>query len=311
MLDSKRLVALLLLAAVLGCASSRGAPAESTEFHRVQAPGIENLYQLGGDLYSGSAPEGAAGFAALKGLGIKTAISVDGSAPDVELAAKYGINYVHLPIGYDGTMRSNALRIIKAAQVSPGPIFIHCHHGLHRGPAAAALVCEGLQGWSPTQAQGWLKTAGTATNYPGLYRLVREFSVPSESELRQVPAQFSSRAQTPDLVNTMVQIDEHFDLIKAMQKVGFKPLPDHPDVAPVSESLLLYELFKEAHRTKQGGKRGEQFVVELGKAEANAENLYLSLKNLQNAATVDLAPADSAFQNMTRSCGACHKTFRN
>ena len=57
----------------------------------------------------------------------------------------------------------------------PGPLFVHCHHGLHRGPTAAALICEGLRGWSPEQAEKWMTVAGTATNYSGLYRTVREF----------------------------------------------------------------------------------------------------------------------------------------
>ncbi|MDB6055674.1 MAG: hypothetical protein JWN25_3197, partial [Verrucomicrobiales bacterium] len=67
----------------------------------IQAKGMENVFQLSESLYSGSAPDGNEGFAQLQKLGIKTIISVDGSRPDVELAHKYGMHYVHLPHGYN------------------------------------------------------------------------------------------------------------------------------------------------------------------------------------------------------------------
>src|SRR5579862_1873360 len=129
-----RWLAALALVAVLGCKSNRPAATGQVvgEFHRVSGQGIENFYLLGGKIYSGAVPEGDAGFATLEKLGVKTVISVDGTMPDVELAAKHGLRYVHIPIGYDGAGRSNALRIVKAAEVMPGPIFVHCHHGQHR-----------------------------------------------------------------------------------------------------------------------------------------------------------------------------------
>jgi protein tyrosine phosphatase (PTP) superfamily phosphohydrolase (DUF442 family)/cytochrome c556 len=308
----------LVVAAILlcgGCARSHAQPAAGKappgEFHRVEGAGIENLYALGGGLYSGSSPEGDAGFATLKSLGIKTVLSVDGAAPDAALASKYGLHYVHIPVGYDGISQPNALLIVKAAETLPGPMFVHCHHGLHRGPAAAAIVCEGVQGWTPEQAEAWMHAAGTASNYAGLYRTVRDFRPPTESELRAVPAKFTSRARTPDLVNTMVQVDDHFDLLKAFQKAGFKALPEHPDAMPANESLILYELFREAHRMRQGAERGEQFMAELAKAETTANELHSRLKELQTNPTAGLQTAKAAFQNVTESCAACHKAYRN
>jgi protein tyrosine phosphatase (PTP) superfamily phosphohydrolase (DUF442 family) len=106
---------------------------------RLDLPGVENAYRLSPRLYSGGEPRGEQAFAALKSLGIKTAISVDGATPDAETARRYGIRYVHLPVGYDGISREQAVRIIKAARTLPGPVFVHCHHGKHRGPAAVAV----------------------------------------------------------------------------------------------------------------------------------------------------------------------------
>src|SRR5262245_41094239 len=94
-------VLLLSLAVLFGCKSNqslsnpRGNPGE---FQRVQGKGIENLYSLGGTLYSGASPEGEQGFATLQKLGIRTLISVDGLIPRADMAAKYGMQYVHLPM---------------------------------------------------------------------------------------------------------------------------------------------------------------------------------------------------------------------
>ena len=156
-----------------------------------------------------------------------------------------------------------------------------------------------------------MRIAGTATNYPGLYRTVREFKPPTQSELRRVPKRFTSRARTPDLVNTMIHVDEHFDTLKALQKKGFKPLPDYPDATPVNESLILFELFHEAHRTKQGSERGEKFRVELAKAETTADDLHSRLKDFETSPTTGSQAVETAFQNMTKSCAACHKAYRN
>ncbi len=300
--------------ATLGCGLNRlglCGTDPTGEFCHIEAKGIENFYSLGDAVYSGSTPQGEEGFGNLQKLGVQTVISVDGAAPEVDLAAKFGMRYVHLPVGYDGITRSNALRIVRAAQVLPRGVFVHCHRGSHRGPTAAALICEVLQGWSSKKAEAWLKVAGTDTNYPGLYRTVREFAQPTAAELRGVRTEFSARAQTPALVETMVQIDHHYDILKGFQKAGFRNFCAHPDLTPASEALLLSELFREAHRTKQGAERGEGFYAELNKAATVAENLHARLKNSKINPVKDSDPAEAAFQSLTDSCASCHKAYRN
>jgi protein tyrosine phosphatase (PTP) superfamily phosphohydrolase (DUF442 family) len=148
---------IILLAVIFGAQLRAQVPSNSSKtdtnsvpasVHPLKAAGIENFYQLSARVYSGSAPEGEAAFAALKERGIKTIITVDGSQPDVEMARRFGIRYVHLPIGYDGVPTNQAARMIKAAETLPGPVFVHCHHGLHRGPAGAAVICMGMEGWT-------------------------------------------------------------------------------------------------------------------------------------------------------------------
>ena len=65
-------------------------------------PAIENIHPLTPQLISGGQPKGDAAFSQLAEMGVKTIVSVDGAKPDLELAKKHGLRYVHIPIGYDG-----------------------------------------------------------------------------------------------------------------------------------------------------------------------------------------------------------------
>ena len=164
---------------------------------RLDIRGVENAYRLSPRLYSGGDPHGAEALAALKGLGIRTLISVDGAAPDVEAARKLGLRYVHLPIGYDGVPREQAVKLVKAMKTLPGPVYVHCHHGKHRGPAAAAVCGLATEGWTEEQALAWLERAGTSPDYRGLYASAREFVPPTAEELGRAGDELPERAAGP------------------------------------------------------------------------------------------------------------------
>jgi hypothetical protein len=74
--------AALLLA---GCATPAPAPAAPPPTPALQvpveAPGLHNVVAYGPGFWSGSAPEGTAGFGTLRAWGVRTIVSVDGAAP--------------------------------------------------------------------------------------------------------------------------------------------------------------------------------------------------------------------------------------
>jgi len=282
-------------------------PPLPASIHPLKAAGIENFYQLTDKIYSGSAPEGDAAFAALQARGVKTIITVDGAKPDVAAARQHGIRYVHLPFGYDGVPTNQAARLVKAAETLPGPIFVHCHHGLHRGPAGAAVICMGLDSWTPAQADAWLKLAGTSTNYPGLYRTVEAFQPPSAEILKTISDDFPETSPVPPLADIMVQIDQRVDHLKLIKDAGYKSPASNPDLDPPHEALLLDELFKELARSPIGEKRGADFQARLARAEQAASEFHESLA----ARPVVALKASSAFQRLNDTCAACHKAHRN
>ena len=139
----------------------------------INDPRLDHAYRLTEKLFSGAEPRGEAAFTALKELGVKSIISVDGRTPDVELARKFGLRYVHLPIGYDSVPVARSLQLAKAFQEFDGPTYIHCHHGMHRGPAAAATACVVAGLFNNDEALAAMKKAGTGDNYIGLWHSAR------------------------------------------------------------------------------------------------------------------------------------------
>jgi protein tyrosine phosphatase (PTP) superfamily phosphohydrolase (DUF442 family) len=302
---------LSLLAAVLFAASSLAQTITTSprlvKPEPLSSHDIENFFQLTENIYSGSSPENEESFAELKRHGIKTIISVDGAKPDVEAAKKLGLRYVHLPIGYDSVPANRVAELTKAAITLPGPIYVHCHHGKHRGPAGAAVICMATEGWTPEQGLNWLKQAGTATNYSGLYKSVAQFKPLSPEVLAGIPANLPEKMEVSSLVDVMVEIDERFDHLNLVKDAGYKQPPSHPDINPAHEALLLHELFNELLRSPEMQKRDHDYQTKLAEAEQFAREFHAVL----NGADLSEEKANAAFQRMGDSCSTCHKAHRN
>jgi protein tyrosine phosphatase (PTP) superfamily phosphohydrolase (DUF442 family) len=295
----RRVVVLMTASWVAGCGSPTPQPNAGPV--PVEADGLHNAFRLSDRLYSGSSPDGEVGFASLRKLGVKTVILVDGAPPDVRLAERYGLRYVHVPVGYDGIPQEKAWEIAKAARDLPGPVYVHCHHGQHRGPAAAACVLLALDpGYTPDQASAWLKQAGTDSRYRGLVGLPQTLRRPTAADLDALPADFPSQDAVPDLARLMVAIDARWDQLKAAKAAGWKP----PDAGPPHEALQLFELLREAGRMPDVTRRGAEFVALLRDAEAAAGELEAALR-----AHPDKAKA--AFERSQSLCSKCHAKFRD
>lgn len=269
---------------------------------------IENLYRLDEGLYSGGEPRGEAAFAQLAALGVKTVVSVDGAAPDVETARRHGLRYVHLPLGYQGYSEEACLRLARAVTSLPGPVFVHCHHGKHRGPAAAAIMAITRGGWTPEQAERWLRTAGTSTNYAGLYATVRRWRPPAPETLAHVPADFPEVARTRDLVQAMVDVDRAWEHLRAIAEAGYRTPPDQPDLVPAREAARLAARLAESRQFPEVARAGEDFQERFQAAEQAARELARLLGLEPRPATEVLT---RQFQEIGRSCTDCHRAFRD
>jgi protein tyrosine phosphatase (PTP) superfamily phosphohydrolase (DUF442 family) len=269
---------------------------------------MHNVFRVSDRLYSGSSPDGDEGFAALERLGVKTIISVDGAKPDVEAARRHGLTYAHLPFGYDGIPRDRVIALAKAATELPGPVYVHCHHGKHRGPAAVAVIKLCIDpAWGAETAEAWLRTAGTDPRYSGLVALPRTLTRPSPGELALGPNTFPAVAPVPDLARLMVEIDARWEHLKLAKSAGWVAPKDHPDIDPLHEAVQLTEHFREAERLESVNRRGAKFLATLGEAEAAAAELERALRTR----SVDTAKAEMAFTRSAAACAACHDRSRD
>ncbi len=132
---------------------------------------LHNLRQIYPRVFVGGEPQDDADFAELERMGIRTVVSVDGTQPQVAAAKQYGLRYVHIPIGYDGISEEAGLALAQVVRSIKGPIYFHCHHGKHRGPAAAAIACLAEGMIDTRQAIEILEKSGTSRDYAGLFFL--------------------------------------------------------------------------------------------------------------------------------------------
>lgn len=274
--------------------------------------GLHNVFQVSPRVVSGSQPEGEESFAWLAARGIRTVVSVDGARPDVEAARRHGLRYVHLPVGYDGVPAQRVAELSVLATNVSGPIYVHCHHGKHRGPAAAALLCELSEGMSAATAEAYLVQAGTAAEYAGLYRAVREFRGPDAERVAKVVGPLPEVARTPDLVQAMVSVDACLESLRACQKAGWRTPAGQPDVSPAHEALQLMEQFRELGRQEGVTVRGAAFVELMRQAELEAAALRQILGGKTGApGSGPGASADAAFRRLGETCADCHRGHRN
>jgi protein tyrosine phosphatase (PTP) superfamily phosphohydrolase (DUF442 family) len=304
------MLALLLAGQAPDQTKERGQPPRA---QRIEAAGIENLFRLSPRLLSGGQPEGEKGFETLKRLGVRTVISVDGSQPDLEAARRYGLRYVHLPVGYDGIPRDQAIRLVAAIRELPGPVFVHCLHGKHRGPAAAAVCALATESWDKAQARSWLERAGTDPKYKGLFATVAGFKIPLVGEVERVTTdQLPERAEVPALVETMVEVDQIWDRLKEIEKAGFRTPKDSPDLDPPHEALLLLEHFREASRHTEVKAKGESFARSLATAARDARSLEAALREFSSSpGPTALERTKVSFARVGQDCITCHGRFRD
>ena len=287
-----------MLAVAVGCWRSPPDPPPTPV--RVEAAGLHNVFRIGERVFSGGSPEGEAGFASLRRLGVRTVLSVDGATPDVAAAKKYGLRYVHVPIGYDGIPRAKALAIAKAVRELPGPVYVHCHHGMHRGPAAASCALLALEPrFTPSAAEAWMRDAGTDPRYRGLFATPRTFTRPTADELEGYPADFPETAAVPTLTAVMVRVDEHWDSLKSAKARGW---PSPKDSA--QDAVQIVEHYREAGRIPAVAANARLHAA-FRESEGFGRTLERALQGR------DAAEIAESFAGIQRSCTSCHARHRD
>jgi protein tyrosine phosphatase (PTP) superfamily phosphohydrolase (DUF442 family)/cytochrome c556 len=285
---------------------------KEAHIEKLKSENLPNPIRVCDKVISGGLPEGDAAFAELKELGVKTVISVDGAKPDVETAKKHGLKYIHLPHGYDGVPENRVKELAKAVHDLDGPIYIHCHHGKHRSPAATSVACV-TAGLVPSdQAVEILKLAGTGTNYKGLFRSAENAKPMSEEELDAIEVEFVETAAIPPIADAMVRLEHTFDIVKKLAENKWKPFAQSPDVDAAHEVLLLQEHYTEMMKLDEIKKHSGDAIELLQDSERAALALQGGVMKLQQGDDAEtVQQLAKAVQRIEANCKKCHEQYRN
>ncbi len=268
-----------------------------------QFPDLHNLLQVTERIFSGGEPQDEQAFAALAKLGVRTIVSVDGVRPNIEAARRHGLRYVHIPVGYDGVSEAAGKSLARLIQEASAPFYIHCHHGKHRGPAAAAVACIADGAADGETALEVLRRAGTSEGYAGLWRDVAAYSTPASDE--PLP-ELVEVAEIDSLTAAMAQIDRAADNLRLCQSNQWRSPPDHPDVVPVQQALLLKEAYRETVRQLEADNGYDaRFLSWMKQAESVANDLQNALERKDTAAVTQ------HFVTAAEDCGRCHQHYRD
>lgn len=268
-------------------------------------PGLEHVAELSPGVISGGEPQGEVGYASLAALGVKTVVSVDAVPPPADIAAKAGIRVVHLPIGYDGVPEHTRVAMAKVLTELDGPVYVHCHHGKHRGPAAlvAGAVCTGAI--DTQRALEFMALTGVSKNYDGLWSDVGSTVPMDAATLYVTEIDLPARADVGGYAGAMSLISRANDRLKLVIDNGWEIPADHPDLAPSSDLGLIHSLLRslrdDAESLSYGARHAEILEQSIAASEA-AESAYTR---------GDLAAAAGAFKDLGASCKACHVVYRD
>jgi len=273
---------------------------------------LPNAVRIHARVISGGQPDGRAGFRELQELGIRTIISVDGAPPDLTLAAQFGLRYVHLPHSYDGIPEQRLRELARAVSVLEGPIYIHCHHGRHRSPAAGAAACVSAGLIDHSAGLHVLRIAGTNRSYRGLFQSVASARRFEQAVLDSLPTDFPEKAELPRRAESMVRLEDTYDRLKQIAAAGWGDLPEHANTDPAHEALLLKEHFVEMLRLEHDHSDDayREYLTESRDASAALETALVAWQQEGSAVLVPAAVAAS-LEQISRNCAACHQRFRD
>ncbi|MEM7518976.1 MAG: hypothetical protein AAF368_18895 [Planctomycetota bacterium] len=278
-----------------------------------EAPdGLYNVYRLSENIVSGSEPADERALRHLRDIGVRTILSVDGKQPDAETAEQLGMRYVHIPIQYKDIDDGELAQIAKSFRELEGPFYVHCFHGKHRGPAAAAVGRVVLDGASRESAIAEMRQyCGTSSKYEGLYRVVATRDIPSPEATRRFEYDFAANKKPEGIVGVMVHLARSRDTTLALRDRAWELDPEHPDIAPLNEAQKLRDAYANSLELAEvldgPADQREWFEASLRETEALIE----ALERFHAGDTQAGEVASAHFTEIRNLCSDCHGSYRN
>ena len=185
----------------------------------------------------------------------------------------------------------------------PRPIFVNCHHGKHRGPAAICVGAIGAGEITNELALEFMTIAKTSPKYKGLWKAAADARPLSQSELHDDSIVLVERAVVADFVEGMGELSRLGDLLNDTADNGFQAPEDHPDLAPVSLAGQMHNIFRDMEDDPETIEGGDEFLELL----RNSRDLASLLE--QQIEREEINDAYGTIQKLFESCSECHERF--
>jgi hypothetical protein len=222
------------------------------------------------------------------------------------------MRYVHVPIQYSKVTPEEMIRIAKTFREMEPPFYVHCYHGKHRGPTAAAIGRMAIDGASRERALAEMRQwCGTSEKYLGLYRDIARSPIPTAEACRDLVWNFPARAELEGYRHAMVEAARAFDHLKALSKHDWRPYPEHPDVDARNEAAKLAQIMGQAAELERVTLAPKDFQGWSKDGAAWSRKLHERLTALAEGDAAARGPVDEAFRAVKRSCTDCHAAYRN
>lgn len=284
-------------------------PPSTSHVKATQYPGLEHVVAFHDDLYSGAKPDGDVGMTSLAALGVRAILCVDGVAPDVEAARQHGIRTIHIPLKYSAPTRMQILDLAVAfsTQRELGRVYVHCHHGMHRSSAAAALILRSLDLASTEELKQRMAIAGTSPHYHGLWDAVAQQTIIQRPDLAAHDTPLPSVVYPEGITAQMAALDEALDRLRLVQEANWTVPPTHPDLSPAADAGVLAETFRFMQLEPDHQHAQAEYQQSLNQALTQAMAFEQDLASGMTQAT----RLEQHLQRIEQSCIQCHARWRN
>lgn len=155
--------------------SGQGVVVRSSE-HLYNLPGLGNAGRVASGIYRGEQP-GAAGYATLKRLGVKTVIDLRTSESEKAQVEAAGMKAIAVPIEMSRKGLKEKVDQVVALMADPvnQPVYVHCRHGQDRTGIVVAAYRMSQQGWALKDAESEMQAFGFNDVWVNFKKFIRSY----------------------------------------------------------------------------------------------------------------------------------------
>jgi hypothetical protein len=206
---------------------------------------------------------------------------------------------------YSSLPKETLIGLVRATRELPGPIYVHCHHGKHRGPAAAVALWRCLDKHATAdQAVAAMKVIGTADRYQGLYDSVRNISLPSPAELNSAKSDLPELSHVPPLAKTMAEIDRMWDKVASSSA-------DRSSTTLSMQLTTAYDIAEQFREAARLGDVSEEMQPGFRDIVDDIEKFAETIKGQVRNPGKDNPDRQTAAAKVKQRCDECHAKFRD